>query len=77
MERITRAVKIHQKWNLGMNAGGKHREGNARLKSNIRTWSLVAGALIILAACVFSYILTKPAEADASILHLPVATQTV
>jgi len=29
----------------------------------------VAGALIILAACVFSYILTKPAEADVSFLN--------
>ncbi|MBU3628847.1 hypothetical protein [Polynucleobacter sp. AP-Reno-20A-A9] len=47
------------------------------MKSNIRTWSLVAGALIILAACVFSYVLTKPAEADVSILLAPVAIQTV
>ncbi len=77
MECITRAIKIHLKWNLGVNADGKHKEGNVGLKSNIRTWSLVAGALIILAACVFSYILTKPAEADVSILRLPAAIQTV
>uniref|UniRef100_B1XVX3 Uncharacterized protein n=1 Tax=Polynucleobacter necessarius subsp. necessarius (strain STIR1) TaxID=452638 RepID=B1XVX3_POLNS len=31
-------------------------------------WSLVAGVLIILAACIFSYMLTKPAEADVAIL---------
>ncbi|WP_215391458.1 hypothetical protein [Polynucleobacter sp. VK25] len=39
------------------------------MRSNIRTWSLVGGALIILAACIFSYILTKPAEADVSFLN--------
>lgn len=69
--------KIHLKCNLGANADRKYKEGNVRLKSNIRTWSLVAGALIILAACVFSYILTKPAEADASIQRLSVGIQTV
>ncbi|MBU3626546.1 hypothetical protein ICN48_09890 [Polynucleobacter sp. JS-Safj-400b-B2] len=47
------------------------------MRSNIRNWSLVAGALIILAACVFSYVSTKPAEADASILFPLVTIQTV
>ncbi|MBU3540058.1 hypothetical protein [Polynucleobacter sp. UB-Tiil-W10] len=47
------------------------------MRSNIRSWSLVAGALIILAACVISYVLTKPAEADVSTLLVPIAIQTV
>ncbi|QWD59676.1 hypothetical protein [Polynucleobacter sp. MWH-UH35A] len=39
------------------------------MKSNIKSWTLVAGALVILAACILSYILTKPAEADVSFLN--------
>ena len=38
------------------------------MRTNIKNWSLVLGALIILAACILSYVLTKPAEADVSIL---------
>lgn len=38
------------------------------MRSNIRSWSLVAGALIILAACIFAYLSTRPAEADLAIL---------
>lgn len=39
--------------------------------SNNRSWSLVAGALIILAACIFAYFLTRPAEADvASLINM-------
>jgi hypothetical protein len=60
-----------------MNTDNHYKEGDFRLRSNIRNWSLVAGALIILAACIFSYMLTKPAEADVSILLPPVAVQTV
>ena len=45
----------------------QNEEKDLRLRSNIRNWSLVTGALIILAACIFSYLLTKPAEADVSI----------
>ena len=47
------------------------------MRSNSRAWSLVAGALIILAACILSYILTQPAEADVSTLSAPTITQTV
>ena len=44
----------------------------------MKNWSLVAGALIVLGACILSYILTKPAEADVSFLNkilMPVAIQ--
>lgn len=39
------------------------------MRSNIRSWSLVAGALVILAACIIAYMLTRPAEADVSTLQ--------
>ncbi len=38
------------------------------MRSNIRSWSLLAGAPIILAACIFAYLSTSPAEADVAIL---------
>jgi hypothetical protein len=31
-----------------------------KVRSNIRGWSLVAGVLIILAACIFAYLSTRP-----------------
>ena len=49
----------------GVSAHGLLREG-LKVRSNVKSWSLVAGALVILAACVLAYILTKPAEADVS-----------
>jgi len=47
----------------------QNEEKDLRLRSNIRNWSLVTGALIILASCIFSYLLTQPAEGDVSMQH--------
>lgn len=47
--------------------------GGFRVRSNVRGWSLLAGVIIILAACIFSYMLTRPAEADVAILLSPSA----
>ncbi|MBU3615996.1 hypothetical protein [Polynucleobacter sp. JS-Polo-80-F4] len=41
------------------------------MRSNNKSWTLVVGALLIVAACILSYILTKPAEADVSFLNQP------
>ena len=38
------------------------------MKPNSKNWSLVAGVLLILAACILSYLLTRPAEADVSFI---------
>ena len=38
------------------------------LKENSKTWALWVGVLLILAACVFAYITTKPAEANLSLI---------
>ena len=37
-----------------------------RVRTNLRSWGLVAGLLIIVAACILAYFVTKPAEADVS-----------
>jgi hypothetical protein len=39
------------------------------VRTNLRNWSLVSGVLIILVACIWAYVLTKPAEADVSLLQ--------
>ncbi len=38
------------------------------MRSNIKSWSLAVGILIILGACILSYMLTQPVEADVSML---------
>ena len=57
---------------MSLKCDEKHKKLNQvkgfRVRSNIRSWSLVAGVLIILAACIFSYLSTRPAEAD--VAHL-------
>jgi hypothetical protein len=40
-----------------------------RVRTNIRGWALVAGLLIIVAACILAYLITKPAEADVAVLQ--------
>ena len=41
------------------------------LKKNSKAWFLWAGILLILAACVFAYITTKPAESNLSFINKP------
>jgi uncharacterized membrane protein YhdT len=36
-----------------------------------KSWALWVGALLIIAACVFAYITTKPAEANLSLIQEP------
>jgi uncharacterized integral membrane protein len=43
----------------------------ASLKKNSKAWFLWAGILLILAACVFAYITTKPAESNLSFINKP------
>lgn len=50
------------------NINNANKQEGLSVRTNIKNWSLVLGALIILAACILSYVLTKPAEADVSIL---------
>jgi len=38
------------------------------LRPNQKNWALWLGVLLMIAACVFAYITTKPAEADLSSL---------
>jgi hypothetical protein len=46
-----------------------HNNKEFSLKSDKRSWNLVVGVLAILAACVLSYILTQPAEADVASMN--------
>lgn len=41
------------------------------LDKNSKSWFLWVGVLLIIAACVFSYITTKPAEANVSFISEP------
>ena len=53
-------------------SGGINKQQNckeAKLKSDRKSWSLTAGILTILAACILAYLLTKPADADAALLY--------
>lgn len=50
------------------NMGNTNKKEGFRVRSNNKSWTLVAGALLILAACVLAYVLTKPAEADVSMI---------
>jgi len=38
------------------------------LQTNLRNWGLVAGLLLIVAACVAAYLMTIPPEADVAVL---------
>jgi len=53
---------------LSENTSNQNKEEDFRVRSNGKNWSLVAGALLIFAACILSYLLTRPAEADVSFL---------
>lgn len=57
------------------NINNANKQEGLPVRTNIKNWSLVLGALIILAACILSYVLTKPAEADVSILLPPMTIQ--
>jgi len=43
----------------------------ASLKQNSKNWTLWVGVLLILAACVFAYITTQPAESNLSFIKKP------
>ena len=43
----------------------------ASLKQNSKNWTLWVGVLLILAACVFAYITTQPAESNLSFINKP------
>ena len=38
------------------------------MRTNLQNWGLVAGLLLIVAACVAAYLMTIPPEADVAVL---------
>jgi len=38
------------------------------LRTNIRSWGLVAGLLLVVAACVAAYLMTMPPESDVAMM---------
>ena len=41
------------------------------MRKNSQSWALWLGALLIITACVYAYITTKPAEANLSFIQEP------
>jgi hypothetical protein len=48
-----------------------YKKRGASLKENSKTWTFWVGVLLILAACVFAYITTQPAESNLSFINKP------